>query len=93
VELALSDRTGCGLMDLRMNSRGELSRSALCGWWMAGNSRVLRLEVALSRSAAAVQTRVQLRARDAQRLGHDLHGESSSGNNGNREVGFFHSRP
>jgi hypothetical protein len=50
---------------------------------------ILRLLISSSRATPFAKTRVKLRARDAERIGYDLHSEPSSGNDGKREISFF----
>ncbi len=52
-----------------------------------------RLLISPSRATPFAKTRVKLRARDTERIGHRLHSEPSSGNDGKREISFFHGQP
>ncbi len=54
---------------------------------------ILRLLISPWRATPFAKTRVKLGARDAERVGDCLHSEPSSGNDGKREISFFHGQP
>jgi hypothetical protein len=54
---------------------------------------ILRLLISPSRATPFAKTRVKLRASDAERVGDYLHSEPSPGNDGKRQISFFHGQP